>query len=208
MESTIKIKKGQLTGVVPETRTITINGTTQDLSANRSFTVGGTAKRTVNYTYEFNGALNTATNNWWGAQVNGMPSLLVSSATLTPTNNFSGALVQAPAWVVPFNCRLKSIVFKGFSNTGSGTVDLAFSSGTYLGSGTTLVNNTILSNQPFVIHNYLGVSNFSNSLYVFDTGFTNYTIPKGYEIRMFMNNRNIAINLLSTTIMIEFEEVL
>jgi len=32
---------GQLTGVVPETRTITINGITQDLSANRTFTVSG-----------------------------------------------------------------------------------------------------------------------------------------------------------------------
>jgi len=167
---------------------------------------GGSNKRTVNYTYEFNGVLSTATNNWCGATANGVPSMLISSATLTPSNNFSAAPVQSPAWVVPFNCRLKSIIIKGFSNTGSGIVDLAFSSGTYLGSGSTLVNNTILSNQPFTLHNYLGVNNFAETLQVTDTGFTNYVIPKGYEIRMFMNNRNVAKNLLSTTILIEFEE--
>ena len=192
--------------LVSATNIKTINGTSILGSGDLVVSGGGSNKRTVCFTYEFNGALNTATNNWWSAVGNGTPSILVNNATLTPSDNFSSAHVQSPAWVVPFNCRLKSIIFKGFSNTGAGVVDLAFTSGTYLGSGATLVNNTILSNQPFTLHNYLGVSGFSESLYVFDTGFTNYVIPKGYEIRMFMNNRNVGKNLLSTIIIIEFEE--
>jgi predicted heme/steroid binding protein len=97
-----------LTAYVPSSRTITINGTTYDLSANRSWTVSANQNARTEYEFTTNGSTATYTATYSVGQVdvfyNGSK---LSSAEFTATNGTSvtlaftpptGQIVEVVAW--------------------------------------------------------------------------------------------------------------
>jgi predicted heme/steroid binding protein len=86
-----------LTSYVPNTRTLTINGTTYDLSANRSWTISANQNARTEYEFTTNGSTATYTATYSVGQVdvfyNGSK---LSSAEFTATNGTSVTLAFTP----------------------------------------------------------------------------------------------------------------
>ncbi len=206
MNSTIKIKKGQLNGVVPETRTITIGGVTQDLSTDRTFTVGGASKRSYFAEWKLNGAMSASTNWFSLGAGNSLYDALSAIAGLTPTNNFSNCSLQAPCFILPFNAKIKSYNARGYTNgvTSATLRSVVNSAFTNVSTGSTIQNALNVADVSFV----LNTPNNSMFRYQTDTGFSTSTLLKGTEIRLFNFNNNQGTPLQSTIISIEFEEVI
>ena len=194
---------------VPKTRTITIGGVTQDLSADRTFTVGGTAKRSYYAEWKITGAMAASTNWFAQGQLDTLRGIFVATAGITPTNNFANYSIQTPCFVLPFNAKIKSYNAKGFTNGNTAAflrsiVNSSFSSTTV--GYSTIQNSLNIEDVSFQLGYHGVIGNYFR--FQTDTGFSDVTLPKGTEIRLFNFNNNQGTPLQSTIISIEFEEVL
>ena len=194
---------------VPKTRTLTINGETQDLSEDISFTVGATSKRSYFVEWKITGAMAASTNWFAQGQLDSLGGIFVATAGITPTNNFADYSIQTPCYILPFNAKIKSYNAKGFTNGNTTAFLRSIVNSSF--SDVTVNSNTIQNALNIADVSFqLGYPGVTGNFFRFqtDTGFSDVTLPKGTEIRLFNFNNNQSTPLQSTIILIEFEEVL
>ena len=124
-----------LSGYVPTSRTITINGTTQDLSANRTFNVGtvtsvGLYSATSGVTIGSTPVTSSGTITLAIATASGSQNGLLSSTDWTTFNNKQNALTNPVTGTGTTNYLAK---FTGGTTVGNSQV---FDNGTFVGIGT------------------------------------------------------------------------
>jgi hypothetical protein len=130
---------------VPSTRTITINGTTQDLSANRTFNVGtvtsvGLSSATSGVTIGSTPVIGSGTITIAIATASGSQNGLLSSTDWTTFNNKQNALTNPVTGTGTTNYLPK---FTGTSTIGNSQV---FDAATGVGIGTTSVDSRLTVN--------------------------------------------------------------
>ena len=125
-----------ITDAVPSNRTITINGTTLDLSANRTYNVGTVTNVTASSPLFSSGG---ATPNITIQQASGSQSGFLSSTDWTTFNNKQNALTNPVTGTGTTNYLPK---FTGATSIGN---SLIFDDGTRTGVGTNSLSNTLFT---------------------------------------------------------------
>jgi hypothetical protein len=211
MESTIKINKGQLQGVVESVvagTNVTVDNTDPKNPIINSTGGGGgaDAKRTFNIDYYLGGAMNASTS-WYARAPLSAFGIFTTNAALTPSNNFANLVYQNPTHVIPFKSKIKSIIIRGWSNgTGNPVRMCVVKSNNVVGNSaaSTIVN-------PLIIGDVTFNSNLNSYKFFFNsTGLDLTTVlDELTEIRIVLFNNNTGgTPLQDTFINLEFEEVL
>ena len=171
---------------VPKTRTITINGTTQDLSENRSFTVGGTAENRQQFTTYGNKYNLSTIGNFYSSEVE--LGLTPTTINNSPGNNLTG--VMATRWVLPLFNSDKSQKLKRFVIR---TTDVNFTSlrvvifmGQTINGSNSRINNLVIHDENITL-----TGSGDKVAIIERTSFTNdVTIPAGYEVCFLISRLN------------------
>lgn len=165
---------------------------------------GGTPKRTFFATWKLGGAMSASTSWYKQAQLSGLRGTFTVDATLTPANNFSNVGIQTPAFILPFQAKIKSISVLGFTNgTTSATIRTCVMSSLF--NGTSLTNPLIVGDVSYLL-NSPSLNGFRHSFT--SAGLTGTTLPIKTEIRLFNFNNSANTPLQDTIISVEFEEVI
>jgi hypothetical protein len=165
--------------------------------------IGGGSKSTFYIEIPISQSVSASTS-WWGrdtATQTIFNATFTTNAGWTPTNDFANINVQRPSNLVPFDCKIKRVLLKGHSNSAATNVRFCVvkSKGQ---SGGAIANSKIIADKTI-----------STSGTIFEFEFTGSdldtvtTLDKGSEIRLVFFNNNVASNLFSTIMLIEFEEL-
>jgi len=144
-----------------------------------------------------------ASTLWYGRETSTQTifnATFTATADRSPTNDFISN-VQRPSNLVPFDCKIKRVLLKGYSNSSGTNVRFCVvkSKGN---SGAATANNKIIADKTIDTTGTIFEFEFTGS--DLDTA---TTVVKGSEIRLFFFNNNVASNLFSTIMLIEFEEI-
>ena len=180
--------------------------------------ISGNSLRTQHLRWAVGGA-NTASTTWqkYGTAINSInDKFTVTPFTgLTDGDNFAAYPIQTPCWITTFKCKVKNVSIRGFSNSGVAsqpveclkTLSIIGSSPYDVSiSGVKITSPVIMAQGSW--DNRSPQSNCFNYTFSASEVFDSVTIPKGGEVRFAINNNNVATNFLSSTLVVELEEVL
>lgn len=129
-----------------------------------------------------------------------------TNGSLTPTNDFSDHGNQTPCNIVPFDCKIKSVIIRGHTNSTATNVRfVVIKSDTLVSNQSTILNSDIIADK--TVSTSSPTANVYHAEFIGSDLDTTVTVLKGSEIRLLFNNNNVASNLYTTVCLIEFEEL-
>ena len=137
-------------------------------------------------------------------------SALTTDASLTPVNDFSDHAWQTPCFIVPYDCKIKRVFFRGGVNASSTSVRFVVlkSLDAITVPALKITNAKIIADKTFITND--GISPSSAGFSVEYTGAeldTVTTVLSGSEIRVLLFNNNVASNIFSGVYVIQFEKI-
>ena len=194
--------------LVSGTNIKTINGTSLLGSGDIVISGGGgnvdtSPKRSYFAEWKLGGGMSASTSWYQQDTFSGLRGGFSANASLTPSNSFANCSVQTPAFVLPFQAKIKAVTVRGFTNgtTGATIRTCVVKSD----NGDFFLNPAIIGDVSYLL-NSPSINSFHNQFT--STGLTFTTLPALTQIRIFNFNNNQNTPLQDTIISVEFEEVI
>lgn len=160
-------------------------------------------KRSYFAEWKLGGGMSASTSWYQQDAFSGLRGGFSANASLTPSNSFANCSVQTPAFVLPFQAKIKAVTVRGFTNgtTGATIRTCVVKSD----NGDFFLNPAIIGDVSYLL-NSPSINSFHNQFT--STGLTFTTLPALTQIRIFNFNNNQNTPLQDTIISVEFEEVI